>query len=174
MDTAKSKKLDIVIPAFRMHSQSFKNALEGITEEAALKRFENNTNHIVWMVGNFISCRYWMGSVLGIEDSNPYEELFKDARALDERYSYPTLQELKRNFSVISPKVYQKLVQVTDDRLDENFSFGMNVFFVPETILNVVGMCIGREDYLLGQMGLMRKLLGLQGMSYDMDMNLKY
>ena len=174
MDIAKSKKLDIVIPAYRMHSQNFKNALEGITEEAALKRIDNKTNHIVWMVGNFISCRYWIGSMLGIEDTNPYEDLFKDARALDENFSYPTLQELKKNFESISPKVYRELLNVTDGRLDEKFSFGMNVFFVPENVLNMIGMCIGREDYLLGQMGLMRKLLGLKGMSYDMDENLEY
>ncbi|HDZ14558.1 hypothetical protein LCGC14_0993220 [marine sediment metagenome] len=174
MDTAKSKKLEIVIPAYRMHSQNFKNVLEGITEEAALKRIDNNTNHVVWMVGNFINCRYWIGSMLGIEDKNPFDDLFKDARALDESCSYPTLQELKKNFNDISPKVYQKLVNAIDGQLDEKFSFGMNVFFVPETILNMIGMCIGREDYLLGQMGLMRKLLGLKGMGYDMDENLKY
>ena len=84
MDTPTSKKLDIIIPAYRMHSQSFKNALEGITEEAALKRIDNNTNHVVWMTGNLVNCRYWIGNMLGIEDKDPYEDLFKEGRALDE------------------------------------------------------------------------------------------
>lgn len=174
MDTATSKKLDIIIPAYRMHSQSFKNALDGITEEAALKRIDNNTNHVVWMTGNFVNCRYWIGNILGLEDKDPYEALFKEARALDESLDYPTLEALNKSFAAISPQVYQKLVTATDEQLDKAFSFGMNVTFVPENILNMVGMCIGREDYLLGQIGLMRKLLGLKGMSYDMDENLKY
>ncbi|RKD14283.1 hypothetical protein BCY91_07280 [Pelobium manganitolerans] len=51
---------------------------------------------------------------------------------------------------------------------------GMNIPFVDENVLNMIGMCIGREDYLLGQMGLMRKLLGLKGMSYDINTDLDY
>lgn len=60
MDTSKSQKLEIIIPAYRMHSQSFKNALDGISEADALKRIDNHTNHVIWMAGNIVNCRYWM------------------------------------------------------------------------------------------------------------------
>jgi hypothetical protein len=33
MDTPKSKKLEIIIPAYRAHSQTFLLVLEGISEE---------------------------------------------------------------------------------------------------------------------------------------------
>ncbi|CEJ68889.1 hypothetical protein BN1195_01180 [Chryseobacterium oranimense G311] len=56
MDTPKSKKLEVIIPAYRMHSQSFLNALEGVSEEDALKRIEGKTNHIVWMAGTLSTC----------------------------------------------------------------------------------------------------------------------
>ncbi|MEO6230672.1 MAG: DinB family protein [Ferruginibacter sp.] len=174
MDTATSKKLDIIIPAFRMHSQSFKNALDGITEEAALKRIDNKTNHVVWMTGNLVNCRYWVGNLLGVADKDPNEDLFKEGRAIDESLNYPTLEALKESFAAISPQVYQKLLAATDEELDKAFSFGMNIPFIPENVLNMIGMCIGREDYLFGQIGLMRKLLGLKGMSYDIDDNLNY
>ncbi len=127
-----------------------------------------------WMTGNFINCRYWVGNLLDIEVNDPYEALFKEGRALDESLGYPTLEELKKSFADISPKVYQRLLTATDLQLEKAFSFGMNMPFVPENVLNMIGMCIGREDYLLGQIGLMRKLLGLKGMSYEVDENLKY
>lgn len=174
MDISASKKLDIIIPAYRMHSQSFKNALDGISEEAGLQRIDNKTNHVVWMTGNLVSCRYWIGSLLGIEDKDPYGDLFKEGRTLDESLNYPTLEELKKSFETISPKVYQKLLTATDEQLDKSISFGMNVPFVKENVLNMIGMCIGREDYLFGQIGLMRKMLDLKGMSYDIDANLNY
>ncbi|MEO6916274.1 MAG: hypothetical protein ABI151_12020 [Chitinophagaceae bacterium] len=50
----------------------------------------------------------------------------------------------------------------------------MNITFVPESVLSMISMCIGREDYLFGQISLMRKLLSLKGMSYDIDENLNY
>lgn len=174
MDTPKSKKLDIVIPAYRMHSQSFLNVLEGISEEDAMKRIDGKTNHITWMAGNFLNMRYGLGWILGLQEEDPYTELFFQGKTLDESFNYPSLEDLKKNFHVISPKVYQKLLEATDEQLDEMFEIGMNVPFVPETKLNFTGMSISREDYLCGQIGLMRKILGYPGMKYDTDENLKY
>ncbi|WP_241285532.1 DinB family protein [Chryseobacterium arthrosphaerae] len=174
MDTPKSKKMELVIPAFRMHSQSFLNVLDGISEEDALKRVENKTNHIVWMAGNFINMRYGLGAVLGLPVQDPYNDLFFQGKALDESFNYPSLADLKKNFHEISSRVYQKLFDITDEELDEIFEIGMNIPFIKETKLNFVGMCIGREDYLCGQIGLMRRILDYPGMKYDVDENLKY
>ncbi|MBK1897083.1 DinB family protein [Chryseobacterium paridis] len=174
MDTPKSKKLDIVIPAYRMHSQSFLNVLDGISEEDAMKRIDGKTNHIVWMAGNFLNMRYGLGWVLGLQEEDPYTDLFFQGKALDESFKYPTIEELKKSFHAISPKVYQKLLEATDEQLDEIFEIGMNISYYAETKLNFTGMSIGREDYLCGQMGLMRRILGYPGMKYDSDDNLKY
>lgn len=174
MNTPKSKKMELVIPAYRMHSQSFMNVLDGISEEDALKRIENKTNHIVWMAGNFVNMRYGLGWVLGLREEDPYSDLFFQGKALDEGFTYPTLAELKENFHAISAKVFQKLHEVTDEELDEIFEIGMNIPFIKETKLNFVGMCIGREDYLSGQIGLMRRILDYPGMKYDVDENLTY
>ncbi|MCU7616937.1 DinB family protein [Chryseobacterium sp. PBS4-4] len=174
MDTPKSKKLDIIIPAFRGHSQNFVMVLDGISEEDALKRIEGRTNHIIWMVGNFLDMRDAMGNVLGIEDEFEFKEYFSQGKALDESFKYPTLQQLKDSFHKISPLVYQKLLEVSDEDLEKAFPMGMNIDFFPEDVLNFVGMCIGREDYLSGQVGLMRRILGYEGMKYDFDENMKY
>lgn len=174
MDTPKSKKIELIIPAYRMHTQGFMNVLDGISEEDGLKRIENKTNHIVWMAGNFVNMRYGLGWVLGLQEQDPNNDLFFQGKALDESIKYPTLADLKKNFHEISPKVYQKLWEITDEELDEIFEIGMNIPFVKETKLNFAGMCIGREDYLCGQIGLMRRILNYPGMKYDVDENLNY
>lgn len=174
MDTPKSSKLEIIIPAFRGHSQSFLMVLNGITEENALKRIDAKTNHIIWMVGNFLDMRYALGNVLGLKKEFEFKDFFFQGKALDENLKYPTLKQLKDNFHEISPLVYQKLLEASNEELDKAFPMGMNIDFFPENVLNFVGMCIGREDYLCGQMGLMRKILGYEGMKYDFDMNMKY
>lgn len=174
MDTPKSQKLDIIIPAFRGHSQNFLMVLDGISEEDALKRIEGRTNHIIWMVGNFLDMRYALGYVLGLQQEFEFKDLFFQGKALDENLNYPSLQQLKDSFHKISPLVYQKLLEVNDEELDNAFPMGMNIDFFPETVLNFVGMCIGREDYLSGQIGLMRRILGYEGMKYDFDKDLKY
>ena len=174
MDKPKSQKLDIIIPAFRGHSQSFLMVLESISEEDALKRIERRTNHIIWMVGNFLDMRYAMGNVLGLTEEFQYKDFFFQGKALDESLAYPSLQDLIKDFHRISPLVYQRLLQVTDEELNKAFPMGMNIEFFPEDVLNFVGMCIGREDYLCGQMGLMRRILGYDAMKYDFDLDMKY
>ncbi|MFT3948048.1 MAG: DinB family protein [Agriterribacter sp.] len=126
------------------------------------------------MAGNFVNTRYSLGWVLGFREEDPYSSLFFQAKALDESFSYPSLQQLKESFHKISPLVYQKLLAATDEQLEKKFPIGMDVLFFEENILNFAGMSIGREDYLCGQMRLMRKILGYKGMKYDVDENLKY
>ena len=101
-------------------------------------------------------------------------DFFFQGKALDENLEYPSLQQLKDSFHKISPLVYNKLLEASDEDLEKAFPMGMNIDFFPETVLNFVGMCIGREDYLCGQIGLMRRILGYEGMKYDFDKNLKY
>ncbi|SMP11282.1 DinB family protein [Chryseobacterium profundimaris] len=174
MDTPTSKKLDIIIPAFRGHSQNFLMVLDGISEEDALKRIEGKTNHIIWMAGNFLDMRYALGALLGIQEEFEFKEVFFQGKSLDESLEYPSLQQLKDAFHKISPLVYQKLLEVSDEELDKAFPMGMNIDFFPETVLNFIGMCIGREDYLCGQIGLMRRILGYEGLKYEFDKDLKY
>ncbi len=166
--------LTIVIPAYRMHTQMLNNMLDGMDEADAQKRIDNKTNHFAWMVGNLVNCRYWLAGVLDMPDKDPNEDLFKDAKALDKDAQYPSLEELKKEWHKISPLLYQKLLVVDDRELEQAYEFGMNVSYVDENKLNMVGMSIDRESYLFGQLGLMRKVLGYDSVKYDVDDNLGY
>lgn len=174
MDTTRSQKLQVIAPAFRMHTQNILQVLDGISEADALKRIDGRTNHLIWMAGNFINMRYGLGNVLGLPEKDPNEELFFMAKALDESYDYPSLKQLMDNFHAISPKVYKSLLEVNDEELAMPFPMGMGIPFIHEDKLNFVGMCIGREDYLCGQMGLMRRFLNYPGIKYDLIKDLEY
>ena len=171
---AKSKLLEIVIPSFRMHTQNFNNVIEGVADADALKRAVERTNHIAWMAGNLVNCRYWLANIMGIADKDPNEQLFKEAKALDAAATYPTLAALKKEWHAISPKLFERLLNSTDEELLAGFSFPMMPSFVQQNKLNMVGMCIDRESYLFGQIGLMRRVLNYPGMKYDVDETIKY
>lgn len=169
-----AKTLQLAIPQYRMHTQLFDNAIENISGFDALKRINDVTNHFVWMAGNMVNTRYWLANILGVEDTDPNDELFKDARALDPKANYPELGDLKKQWHKISSQLYNMLYRVTDEELAQPYNFGMGVDFVEENKLNMVGMCLDRESYLLGQMGLMRRALGYEGMKYDMNNEIQY
>lgn len=174
MENPVARSLAVIIPGYRMHSQMFNNMLDGIQEADAQTRIENKTNHFTWMAGNLVNSRYWLAGILGIPEKDPNEDLFKDAKALDINAKYPTLDELKKEWHKISPLLYQKLLQIDEAELMQAFEFGMNVPYVEENKLNMVGMCIDRESYLFGQLGLMRKILNYPAVRYDADDGLAY
>ncbi len=174
MDKPIARTLTIVIPAYRMHSQLLNNMLHGVREDDAQKRIADKTNHFTWMVGNLVNCRYWLAGILGMPEKDPNEALFKDAKALDMAARYPSLEALKNQWHQISPPVYQKLLSVEEAELSQAYEFGMNVPYVEENKLNMVGMSLDRESYLFGQLGLMRKALGYDGVRYDLDDGLGY
>ncbi len=169
-----SKQLEIIIPAFRWHTQMFDNMLKDMSAENATKRAEGRSNHFLWMAGNLVNSRYWLANLLGIEDKDPHDDLFKEGKALDTNATYPSLEELKKSWHSISPKLYERLLSVTDDTLAEKYDMGMNVDFLPENKLNMVGMSTDRASYLLGQMALMRRTIANLGTSYDVNAEIKY
>lgn len=174
MEKPVAKSLAIVIPAYRMHSQMFNNMLDGIRQQDAQTRIDNKTNHFAWMVGNLVNSRYWLAEVLGMPEKDPNEDLFKDAKALDPHAQYPSLNDLKEQWHKISPVLYQKLLSVDETELEQPYDFGMNISYVEENKLNMVGMAIDRESYLFGQLGLMRKVLNYGAVKYDKDDHLSY
>jgi len=174
MKNIKSNLVKVLIPGYRMHSQLFNNVIDGIGLEDAKQRINGRTNHVLWMVGNLVNCRYWLANALGLSEKDPNESLFADAKALDESFNYPQLEELKLEWHKISPILFNKLCDLTDEELLRKFSIGMETSFIEENYLNAVGMCLGREDYLFGQLGLMRKILGYDAMKYDLDSTINY
>ncbi|GAA4319950.1 DinB family protein [Compostibacter hankyongensis] len=174
MDQPVSKSLEIIIPAFRMHTQMFDNILAGVETKDVLKRIEGRTNHIVWMAGNLVNCRYWLAGILGIAETDPNSSFFENARALDEKLDYPSLDVLKKEWHTISPKLYKRLLSISEEELHEPYAFGMKVEFVTENKLNMVGMATDRVGYLFGQLGLMRRILGYEGVRYDINEKLNY
>lgn len=174
MDKPKSTKLEVIIPAYRMHTQTFLSVLAGISETDAKKRIDGRTNHIIWMAGNFVNVRYAIAHILGLDEADPYNDLFYMGKTLDEQFQYPSLTDVITSFHKISPMVYQSLLEVNDEQLSELFPIGMNIPFVTEDKLNFIGMCISRQDYLSGQMALMRRILDYPSMSYGVDDKINY
>ena len=100
METPAARSLAVIIPGYRMHSQTFNNMLAGIQEADAQVRIDNKTNHFTWMAGNLVNTRYWLAGILGLPEKDPHEDLFKDAKALDINAQYPSLDALKKEWHI--------------------------------------------------------------------------
>lgn len=159
---------------YRLHTQLFDNVIQDVSAQHAKQRVNEHTNHIIWMVGNLVSSRYWMLKVLDATVTEKFASLFENAKAIDDNADYPTLEELKTEWHKVSPVLYKKLCDLTDEELLKFYDNGMGMEIMEANLMDNFIMCIDRESYLIGQIALLRKVFNYAAMKYEVDALVEY
>jgi len=145
--------IDIFIHSF------FNNAIDGITTEDSTKRMNENINHIAWLTGHIVSCRYMLCGMLGVQVSEPYPELFGNLKTIQEDVTYPSLTELVN----VLPEITEQLISKLNSMSEEDFrkdAFGGK-------LIDIVLFFTYHEAYHIGQIGILRKALGYEAIKHN-------
>lgn len=148
---------------FNMHTDFFPKAIEAITDDDAHQRLYTKANHMAWLSGSFVEQRFELARELGINENAGAHELFAGNKGIREGATYPPLKEFQNNLNKITPLLKERLVKVTDERLDEKFEMmpGMMISY-----FDWVSFAIYREANIIGQLALWRRLLGYAPLNY--------
>ncbi|GJM34717.1 MAG: hypothetical protein DHS20C18_37180 [Saprospiraceae bacterium] len=150
-----NSKAETFIGMFQFQGGIFHNALENLEQEDALKRPSENSNHINWLLGHIVHCRYMLANMLGVKAENPFGKTFWTAI---ENKDYPTIKEVVSQFPEISNKLLDKISSIGNEAFDAKPSPDQ-----PSTA-DLVSFFIYHEAYHIGQIGYARKLIGLEAM----------
>lgn len=149
---------------FDIHTKLFPNAIEGISGKDSVNRMGTKANHVAWLAGSLVHQRFDIANLLGSEMKDTANELFKDFKGLQENADYPSLDTYIKDWEKISPPLKELLESVTDKKLESIYDMGeMKV-----THFDMIGWSVHREAYLIGQLGLWRRLMGYDAMKYPM------
>ena len=148
-------KAELLSSTFKFQEGIFQNALIGLTDELAHQRPSEQNNHINWLLGHLLHCRYMLSNMLGIEAENPFGNSYWEAI---ENKAYPRLDELVKYFPTISSLLIEKLSDMTDEELDAKPAPDK-----PSTT-EIVSFFAYHEAYHLGQIGYARKMIGLDAL----------
>ena len=163
MDTKTvSSRMHSLIVLYDMHTEFFPKAIEGISEKDANNRLGTKANHAAWITGSLVQERFEMAKEFGSELKQSAHELFKDHKGIQEGVTYPSLDEFKKDWDKITPILRNSLVNLSDEKLDSEFS-------MPEMTMRyfeLISFIIYREANCIGQIALWRRLLGYDGMKY--------
>jgi hypothetical protein len=147
---------------YDMHTKFLFAALEGISDNDAHNRLNTKANHIAWLTGSVVNQRFEMAKSLGIDKQPVTLELFKDNKGIQDNVTYPSLNEFKKDWEIISPVLREAYMKVNDEKLDAPFEMpGMQM-----TFYDMVSFMIYREASIIGQLALWRRLLGYNAMNY--------
>ena len=136
-----------------MQAGIFNNAFEGITDKDALKRPNNQVNHLNWLLGHLATCRFMLLNLIGGKENDPYFNLYFKAIADDTRY--PALSVIKNNWELATRLLTEKIETLSDEEMNSEIpgKGGRPKDFI--------SFFIYHEAYHLGQVGYARKFLGL-------------
>jgi hypothetical protein len=161
-----AKSLQHTANILNMNTRLFLNALDGVTEAQAKERISDHNNPFIWLVSHTVWARYNTCAMLGKPAAkNPYDGLYENFKPFNTAANYGTLAQAKEEWNKASELLRDALASVTEEHLAADcplkspigdFSFGGTVTFLAQ-----------HESYDIGQMGLLKKYLTKEAMSYN-------
>lgn len=152
-----------LVNQFDLQTRLFNNVTDGVSDAQSHQAMSDNTNHLAWLVGHTVSTRYMLANGLGIQDQEPYPDLFSDRRGIDRAATYPGMADLTRTWNDLSAKISGALRNLPEEALASP---------IPEpvptggTLADLIAFICHHEAYTIGQMGIVRKYHGLPAMKY--------
>jgi len=162
--TAMDPRLQPLAHTLELNTRLVLNCLAGVDDPAARRRITPDTNSMAFLLAHLADARHFLADALGAPLPNPLADQLKYGKSEDEVGPLPELSRLVDAWQEISSHLVTALPDVSAERLDTpsatRFPIG------DPTTLGTVAFLVQHESYHLGQLGLLRRALGLPAMSY--------
>jgi len=148
---------------YDLQTSWFLNALEDISDEESNIRISSNLNPIKWVAGHLLNSRYIIVNILTGRPRNEfYYSLFKRGSSNVINNTYPSILEIKEDWINISQTLMFALRNASEESLLSPSPFPTTNS--DGTILGLVAYFGIHEDFHIGQLSVLRKLIGKEAM----------
>lgn len=165
LKTARTLSIETVIVLYDLHTKLFENVIEGISDKDAQNRLNTKANHIAWLTGSLVHERFELANATGIRVKQTSDELFEDHKGIQDNIIYPSLEEFKKDWEMITPLLRDALIHLSNEELQSAGPYSMPGDEL--RFFDAITFIIDRESYCIGQIGLYRRLLGYEAMKYQ-------
>ena len=150
---------------FDLHSRLFNNALEGVTDVDANKRNSEQVNHMKWIAGHLLNTRLdSLTRMTGGTGDTSYGAQFGRGMSLDASANYPPIEEITSRWNAASEAISIGLTHLPEELLSSESPAKAPI--ADETFRGMLAFLISHEAYHIGQLSILRKLVGKEAMSY--------
>ncbi|MEP7163156.1 MAG: DinB family protein [Ferruginibacter sp.] len=150
---------------FNLNERLFINALAGVTDDLAKQRISNHNNPMNWLITHTVWARYNVAGMLGQPVENPYKGYFEGFKPFEESMKFDTVEKLKEEWNKAGVLLKKGLAAVTEEHLAADAPFKNPAG--DQTIAGTLAFLAEHESYDIGQMGLLKKFLTKEAMSYN-------
>jgi len=143
------------IEQFEMQTRIFTQAFDGLDKEALNKRPNENTNSIIWIAGHVTAFRGVLANDLGGKVEDPFNGLF--FQGIEDRF-YAPIDQVVKHWETASEVMVEKLKSQDEDALLKEMPNK------PCSFKDFITFLAYHEAYHIGQIGILRKILGFEAM----------
>ena len=147
-----------------LNTHLFGNCLDGLSDEQAVTRVVEGTNHVAFLAAHMADSRFFALKVLGQTVENPLAPVLAGAKTLEDVKGPLPLDATRAAWATVSAALRAALESLTPEQLDAPST--MRFPISDKTLLGVIAFLVQHDAYHLGQLSLLRRQLGLAGMSY--------
>lgn len=153
--------LQVVLLQMRETTSAYPRALAGIGNDALLTRPGPRSNPMLWVAGHLVQARTRLLGACGPPRTLPWADLFATGSVIGDLTRYPGIGELVAVWRSASDELTKRIAALPDQRLDEPAPRWLTGG--DGTMLDALAYAAFHEAYHVGQMGYLRKWLGLDG-----------
>lgn len=150
----------------RLHTRLFLNCFDEVSDETARLRPNEDTNSMAFIALHMHDARHYLAKFVGMEETNPFEQITAAARSIDEIEIYPSLAEMRTAWLEVTAALDRGFRELDSEFLSQpppkvEFEFP----FEDRSLLDGIGFLLHHEAYHLGQLALLRRIHRLPAMS---------
>lgn len=148
-----------VAEQFRITTNLYIRAMVGVSREDAMRRPAAWSNPLLWMAGHLAQFRCRLLTLAGVPTDFPWGEGFDTGSRVGSAESYPSPGEVVAVWEELSARLLERLDQLSEPELAA--APAARVPTTDGTLRGAIGYFSLHEAYHVGQMGYVRKWLGL-------------
>lgn len=151
----------------RLNTGLLRNALVGVDDASARRKLHPDINPVAFLVIHLLDARFAMARMIGAPAENPHQAAWDAAPSFDALPGVPPLAELLALWHGVSTALAERWPRITAADLAIPAPHPFPV--ADPSRLGGLAFLLQHESYHLGQLGLLRRMLGLPAMVWTAD-----
>lgn len=158
-------RLNALALQLELNERLFLNAIRDFPPDLWLKRFGDASNHAAFLALHLVDARCFLLRLLGVSAFHGFEDTGKNATRLEDISEYPAPLAVAESWQRVNSDIRSVLEEIDPETLRSRapHEFPVN----DASVFGAVVFLAQHEAYHLGQLGIIRRAVGLAPLSYS-------
>lgn len=161
-----------LLAQYDLHDVLFNNVIAGISDEESNRTINNPMNSVKWLAGHLLWANASLANIGGVNVEVKWRDHFhtkQGGSAVDfnaPKSELPKLEDIRSKWNADTEVIRKGLENLPDEALDTVIEVRHPIAPFDNTLAGLWAFINDHQSYHIGQIGILRRALGKEPMSY--------